>query len=146
MTNCGFWRHFLKMVLIIFVSDRSSCLEVFCKKDVLSNFAKSTGKHPCQSRFFNKVKLFLKRDSGTGVFLCAKFQSKAFSQNTSGRLLLKSDFLRILQNFSEHILCKTSANRCFCWKANTNISHNLNSNWCSRLSIFNFILVINIPL
>ena len=29
--------------------------EVFCKKDVLRNFAKFTGKHLCQSLFFNKV-------------------------------------------------------------------------------------------
>ena len=35
--------------------DRSSRLEVFCKKSVLRNFAKFTGKHLCQSLFFNKV-------------------------------------------------------------------------------------------
>ena len=29
-------------------------LEVFCKKGALNNFAKSTGKHLCQSLFFNK--------------------------------------------------------------------------------------------
>ena len=29
--------------------------EVFCKKGVLRNFAKLTGKHLCQSLFFNKV-------------------------------------------------------------------------------------------
>ena len=34
---------------------RSSRLEVYCKKDVLRNFAKFTGKHLCQSLFFNKV-------------------------------------------------------------------------------------------
>ena len=34
---------------------RSSRLEVFCKKAVLKNFAKFTGKHVCQSLFFNKV-------------------------------------------------------------------------------------------
>ena len=28
---------------------------MFCKKDVLRNFAKFTGKHLCQSLFFNKV-------------------------------------------------------------------------------------------
>ena len=28
---------------------------MFCKKDVLRNFAKFTGKHLCQSRFFNKL-------------------------------------------------------------------------------------------
>ena len=34
---------------------RSSRPEVFCKKGVLRNFAKFTGKHLCQSLFFNKV-------------------------------------------------------------------------------------------
>ena len=34
---------------------RSSHPEVFCKKGVLRNFAKFTGKHLCQSLFFNKV-------------------------------------------------------------------------------------------
>ena len=34
---------------------RSSRPEVFCKKVVLRNFAKCTGKHLCQSLFLNKV-------------------------------------------------------------------------------------------
>ena len=34
---------------------RSSCPEVFCKKGVLRNFAKFTGKDLCLSLFFNKV-------------------------------------------------------------------------------------------
>ena len=34
---------------------RSSRPEVFWKKGVLRNFAKFTGKHLCQSLFFNKV-------------------------------------------------------------------------------------------
>ena len=33
---------------------RSSRQEVFCKKGVLRNFAKFTGKHLCQSLFFNR--------------------------------------------------------------------------------------------
>ena len=36
---------------------RSSRPEVFCKQGVLRNFAKFTGKHLCQSLFFNKVAL-----------------------------------------------------------------------------------------
>ena len=62
---------------------RSSRPEVFCKKGVLRNFTKFTGKHLCQSLIlktpvpeshFNKVAglrpaTLLKRDSGTGVFL-----------------------------------------------------------------------------
>ena len=35
--------------------DRSSRPEVICEKGVLRNFAKFTGKHLCQSLFFNKV-------------------------------------------------------------------------------------------
>ena len=34
---------------------RSSRPEVFCKKGVLRNFTEFTGKHLCQSLFFNKV-------------------------------------------------------------------------------------------
>ena len=55
---------------------RSSRPKVFCKKGVLWNFDKFIGKHPCQSLFSNKVagpslslQLYLKRDSGTSVFL-----------------------------------------------------------------------------
>ena len=47
---------------------------VFCKKDVLRNFAKPTGKHLCQRLFFNKV-------AGLGTVF----------------------FLWILQNFYEHL-------------------------------------------
>ena len=36
-------------------SNRSSLSKVFCKKGVLKNFTKFTGKHLCQSLFFNKV-------------------------------------------------------------------------------------------
>ena len=44
------------------------------QKGVLRNFTKFTGKHLCQGLFFNKsyyqkINLYLKRDSGTGVFL-----------------------------------------------------------------------------
>ena len=41
--------------LLKFFTARSSRKEVFCKKGVLGNFAKFTGKHLCQSIFFNKV-------------------------------------------------------------------------------------------
>ena len=35
--------------------DRSSHREAFCKKGILKNFAKFTGKHLCQGLFFSKV-------------------------------------------------------------------------------------------
>ena len=41
--------------------------EVFCKKGALRNFAKLTVKHLCQSHFFKKN--FIKKETGTGVFL-----------------------------------------------------------------------------
>ena len=37
---------------------RSSCPDVFCKEEVLENFAKLKGKHLCQSLFLNKVACF----------------------------------------------------------------------------------------
>ena len=47
----------LKSLLTIRMNEifRSSRREVFCKKSVLVNFAKFTGKHLCQSLFCNKV-------------------------------------------------------------------------------------------
>ena len=55
------------------VNYRSSHQRCSIKKDVLKNFANFTGKHLCQSPFFNKVAglrpaTLSKRDSGKGVF------------------------------------------------------------------------------
>ena len=41
--------------LKIAAENRSSRPDVFCEKSVLRNFAKFTGRHLCQSLFFNKV-------------------------------------------------------------------------------------------
>ena len=53
----SYWRNW-RLIRIWFLSrvrkSRSSLLEVFCKKGVLRNFAKFTGKYLCQSLFFNK--------------------------------------------------------------------------------------------
>ena len=60
---------------LLTISKGSSHQRCSVKKGVLENFAKFTGKHQCQSLFFNKVagasglQLYEKRDSGTGVFL-----------------------------------------------------------------------------
>ena len=43
--------------LVQFIRYRSSRQEVFCKKGVIRNFAKFTGKHMFQDLFFNKVVL-----------------------------------------------------------------------------------------
>ena len=54
---------------------RSSRTEVFRKKGILRNFAKFTGKHLCQSLFFNKVAgnqacNIIKKESLVQVFSC----------------------------------------------------------------------------
>ena len=53
---------------------KSSRPDVFCEKGVLRNYAKFTGKHVCQSLFFNKVAggacNFLKKETLTHVFSC----------------------------------------------------------------------------
>ena len=66
--------------------------EVFWKKVVLSNFSKFTGKHLCQSLFFNKAAGFSlwKERLWHRCFYVnfVKFLRTTFLQNTSGRLLL----------------------------------------------------------
>ena len=44
---------------------RSIRPDMFCKKGVLKNFAKFTGKHLCQSLFFNEV-----AGGASGGFFC----------------------------------------------------------------------------
>ena len=51
---------------------RSSRPEVFCKRGVLGNFTKFTGKHLCQRLFLNKVagqRLFFNKVAGPGLQL-----------------------------------------------------------------------------
>ena len=74
---------------------RSSLPEVFCKKDVLKNFAKLTGKQLCHSLFLNKVAglrsaTLLKKRLWHRCFPLnfAKFLRTPFLQNTPKRLLL----------------------------------------------------------
>ena len=54
--------------------------EVFCKKVGLRNFAKFTGKHQCESLFFNKACNFIKKET-----LALAFSSEfcKISKNTS---------------------------------------------------------------
>ena len=86
------------------IMNRSSCTQIrsshwMCsiKKGIRRNFTKFTGKHMCQSLFFNKLAGLSpatllkerKRDSGTGVFLW------------------------ILWNFYEHLFHRTPLDDCF---------------------------------
>ena len=76
---------------------RSSRLEEFCKKSVLRNFAKFTGKHLCQSLIFNKVAglrpgTLLKKRLWHSCFLVnfAKFLGAPFFTEHLRGLVLKS--------------------------------------------------------
>ena len=48
--------------------------EVFCKKDILRNFSKFTGKHPYQRLFFNKV-------ASVFLWILQNFQEYFFSEH-----------------------------------------------------------------
>ena len=65
---------FVWLILILSIA-RSIRPEVFCKKGVLRNFAIFTGKHLCQSLFFNKVK----KETLTQLFF---FEFWEISKNT----------------------------------------------------------------
>ena len=78
---------------------RNSLPEVFCRKGALRNFSKFTGKHLCQSLYFNKVsglraETLLKKRLWHRCFPVnfAKFLRIPFLKNTSGRLLLNTLF------------------------------------------------------
>ena len=105
---------------INFYTTRNSRPEVFCKKVVLRNFAKFTGKHLCQSLFFNTVaglawNVIKKRDSGTGVFLWifVKFVRTPFLQNTSGGCFCTMVMHGIQQRFAaSHVSSEKSVFFC----------------------------------
>ena len=85
--------------------NRSSRPKVFCKKDVLKNFTKFTGKHFCQSLFFNKAagKKRLRRMCFPVNFV--RFLRTPFLQNNSGGLLLTKDLPSISLISNEQLLC-----------------------------------------
>ena len=85
-------KSFLFYLLYLFRSSHQMCSVT---KGVPRNFAKFTGKHLCQSLFFNKVAglrpaILLKKRLWHRCFPVnfAKFLRTPFLQNTSGRLLL----------------------------------------------------------
>ena len=86
-------QHFSPLQMQILKKPRSNRPEKFCKKGVLRNFAKFTGKHVCQSLFFNKetlAKVFSRE-------FCEISKNTFFLQNTSGGGFLKKD-KRLLYN------------------------------------------------
>ena len=103
ISTCVFFRRitfFIKIQIFwhrIFSIFQKQPPEVFCKKGVLKNFAKFTGKQLCQILTFNKVAgprsqtcNFIKRETLAQVFSVnfVKLLKAPFLQNSSGRLLL----------------------------------------------------------
>ena len=66
--------------------NKNSQNQVFCKKDVLRNFAKFIGKHLCHSHFFNKV-----AGLSTATLLKKRLWHRCFSVNFAK--FLKTPFL-----------------------------------------------------
>ena len=105
----------------------------FIKKGVTKNFAKFTGKHLCQSLFFNKVAgvrtaTLLKKRLWFRCFPVnlAKFLRTPFLQNTSGRLLLKYRQHLLSQTYRWLLLYLsltnlTAAQMCQCAKSKINL-------------------------
>ena len=88
----------MRRIVFLECSYRSSHRRCSVRKDVLRNFEKFTGKHLCQSLFFNKVvglrpATLLKKRLWHRCFPVnfAKFLRTPFLQNTSGWLLLFLD-------------------------------------------------------
>ena len=74
-------------------SERSSHQMCSVRKCFLTNFAKFTGQHLCQSLFFNKIGGRGLKKTLVHLFSCKfqKFLKTPFLHNTSRRLLLESD-------------------------------------------------------
>ena len=68
---------------------RCSAKKVFCKKGVLKNFARFTGKHLCQCLFFNKV---------AGLSPASLLKKETLAQVFSGQFVkfLRTPFCRTL--------------------------------------------------
>ena len=86
----------------IFTHCRSSRREVFCRKGVLRNLAKFTGKHLWQSLFFNKVAGLIEKEALAQVFSCefCQISKNIFSYRTPPmaylRWLLTLEVLKIV--------------------------------------------------
>ena len=77
------------MNTVLIIKDMQKQSSVFCRKGVLRNFAQFTGKHLCQSLFFNKVtgltRNFLQSTSGGcfGIYAVSISDKVKFSMTAS---------------------------------------------------------------
>ena len=99
------WLKSNRSLVNIFIQNQSPGCSM--KKGVLKNFPKFTGKHLCQSLFFNKVAglrpaTLLKRDSGADVFLwiLRNFYEHFFYRTRRMTAYVYSKWVINLENFS----------------------------------------------
>ena len=85
------------------IKNQKQPAEVICKKSVLRNFTKFTGKHLCQSLFFNKV-----------AGLC---KSTFFTENLSTTASEKSR-LKFYHDLKEKLITASSILEDFVWEVN----------------------------
>ena len=85
----------------VYDSNQKQPPEVFYKKGVLKNFAKFTGKHLCQSLFFNKVAGLRNFAKFTGKHLCQRL----FARNETLAQVLSCEFCEVFKNnsFTKHL-------------------------------------------
>ena len=91
-----------KIVVFLVNIKRSSLLEVFCRIVVLGNFAKFTGKHLCQSLFFNKV-----AELRPATLLKKRLWHRCFPVNFA-KFLRTSSFTEHLLLYNLHLLYNSS--------------------------------------
>ena len=88
---------------------RSSLPEVFCKKGVLKDFAKFTGKHLCQSLFITACN-FIKKEALAQVFsceFCKNSKNIFFTDSAASRcILVPFELYGRPKNYGQKVLVK----------------------------------------
>ena len=126
--------------------NRSSRPEVFCKKGVLTNFTKLTGKHRCQSFFFCKSHLFLRPATLLKQRLwhrCfpvnfAKFLRTPFLTEHLRWLLLNEEILNKDTKYDVENICHefpdlrmSSSSQLICHQVSNQLMYRSSHRWCS---------------
>ena len=92
---------------LFWAKTRSSRPEVFCKKGAIRNFAKFTGKHLCQSFFFDKVAGQIHRKTPVPDLLnLAESNFQNYNHSISIRIVFDYHSISITEFDSEHLICQ----------------------------------------
>ena len=86
---------------VIFLQYQKQSPDVFCKKGVLRNFSKFTGKHLCQGLFFNKV-----AGLRPATILKNRLWHKCFHGNIRNKFTMGKNLHTIVSYLIDFYLCK----------------------------------------